>query len=58
MRLAARGARESVTGVVVVDNADEASALRSQAARVWRESLVIAVVATAVVMLARTVFGA
>jgi hypothetical protein len=34
------------------------STLRSQAARVWRESITIAVVVTAVVMLARTMFGA
>lgn len=57
MRLAARGARETAGGIATVDNGDEAAALRTQAARVWRESLAIAVVVTAVVMLARTVFG-
>ena len=58
MRLAARGARETTGGLVPVENREEAAALRSQAARVWREALAIALVATAVVMLARTVFGA
>ena len=43
---------------MTIDDRDEAATLRSQAARVWRESLAIAVVVTAVVMLARTVFGA
>ena len=57
MRLAARGARETAAGIVRVESPDDASILRGQAARVWRESLAIAVVATAVVMLARTVFG-
>jgi hypothetical protein len=58
VRLAARGARETEAGVVAVDSAGEVSTLRSQAARVWRESITIAVVVTAVVMLARTMFCA
>jgi hypothetical protein len=58
VRLAARGARETAGGIVAVENRDEAAALRGQAARVWWEALAIALVVTAVVMLARTVFGA
>ena len=58
MRLAARGARETADGIVAVENREDAALLRGQAARVWREALAIAVVATAVVMMARTIFGA
>ena len=58
MRLAARGARETASGVVPIDDAGEATALRTQATRVWRESLAIAVIATAVAMIARALFGA
>jgi hypothetical protein len=58
VRLAARGARETADGIVAVENRDDAAALRGQAARVWREALAIAVVAAAVVMMARTIFGA
>ena len=58
MRLAARGARETAGGIVAVENRDEAAVLRGQAVRVWREALAIALVVTAVVMMARTVFGA
>lgn len=57
MRLAARGARETTSGVAAVEDAEEVQTLRRQATRVWREATALAVVATAVVMLARGLFG-
>ena len=57
MRLAARGARETVSGVALIDDLDVARTLRRQAARVWREATAIAIVVTGVVMLARALFG-
>ena len=55
--LAARGARETASGVAKVEDAAEAATLRLQATRVWRESLAIAVIGTAVTMIARGLFG-
>lgn len=58
MRLAARGAREAADGSTcsIVD-AEEATQLRRQAARVYRESAAIAVLLTGVSMLARGMVG-
>ena len=58
MRLAARGARETAEGTVApIEDAEEARQLKRQAARVYRESLAIAVLASGVTLLARGVFG-
>ena len=57
--LAARGARETEGGgVAAIDGPDAIRQLKSQAARVYVESVAIAVVVIAVVMLARGLLGA
>lgn len=58
MRLAARGARETVSGgTAAVEDPEEARQLKRQAGRVYRESAAIAVLVTGLVLLARGVFG-
>jgi len=57
VRLAARGARETVSGVALIDDLDVAQTMRRQASRVWREATAIGIVVTGVVMLARALFG-
>ena len=57
--LAARGARESEKGgVAAIDDPVARRQLKSQAARVYLESIAIAIVVIAVVMLARGLLGA
>jgi hypothetical protein len=57
--LAARGAREKAEGgVAVIDDPEAVQQLKSQASRVYVEAVAIAVVAFAVVMLARGLLGA
>lgn len=56
--LAARGARETEGGVAAVDDPTAVQQLKVQAARVYREAIAIAVVVTAVVMLARGLLAA
>ena len=43
--------------MATVEDSAEAATLRRQATRVWRESLAIAVIGTAVTMIARGLFG-
>ena len=59
MILAARGARETAGGRIEAINDPEAVAqLKSQAGRVYREAIAIAVLVTAVVMLGRGLLAA
>jgi len=44
VRLAARGARETVSGVALIDDLDVAQTMRRQASRVWREATAIGIV--------------
>ena len=56
--MAARGARENAEGgVTVIDDPEAVRQLKSQASRVYFEAIAIAVVAIAVVMLARGLLG-
>jgi hypothetical protein len=58
VRLAARGARETLTGgTAPVEDAEEARHLKRQARRVFGESAAVAVLVTGLVLLARGVFG-
>ena len=57
MGLAARGARETDTGVQPITDPDEVRQLRRQASRIYRESAAVAVLVTGLAMLARGVFG-
>ena len=58
MRLAARGARETEKGTVTsIEDPEEAKLLKRQAARVYRESVAIALLVTGVSLLARSVAG-
>ena len=58
MRLAARGARETETGVEPIQNPDEVRQLRRQATRVYVKGVAAAVLVTGLAMLARGLFGA
>lgn len=51
MRLAARGARETMTGVEPVGDPDEARLLRAQALRIHVEALVAATLITGLALL-------
>jgi hypothetical protein len=51
--LAARGARETSDGIQTIQDASVVQQLKSQASRVYREALAIAILVTAVIMLAR-----
>ena len=56
--MAARGAREEAEGgITTIDDPEAVEQLKSQAARVYFEAIAIAVVAIAVVMLARGLLG-
>jgi hypothetical protein len=58
VRLAARGARETAGGKIAsVEDPEEVLQLKRQAARVYRESVAVAVLFTGVVLLARGAFG-
>lgn len=57
MLLAARGARETSTGAVaLIEDAAEVKQLKRQAARVYRESLAIALLVGGLTILARGFF--
>jgi hypothetical protein len=56
--LAARGTRETEQGIRPITDPNEVWQLKAQAARVYKEALAIAVVAIAVVMLARGLLAA
>ena len=57
MRLAARGARETPNGTVEpIEDPEEVKQLKRQAARVYRESVAIAVLIGGLTMLARGFF--
>lgn len=56
--MAARGARERTEGgVTAIDDPEAVRQLKSQASRVYFEAIAIAVVAIAIVMLARGLLG-
>jgi hypothetical protein len=57
VRLAARGARETASGVARIEDRDEARQLRRQATRIHVESAAIAVTALGLVMIARGLVG-
>ena len=58
MRLAARGARETPNGTVApIEDPEEVKQLKRQAARVYRESVAIAVLVGGLTIFARGFFG-
>ena len=56
MRLAARGARETPNGTVPIEDPEEVKQLKRQAARVYRESVAIALLVGGLTILARGFF--
>jgi len=58
VRLAARGARETPNGTVApIEDPEEVKQLKRQAARVYRESVSIAVLVGGLTVVARGFFG-